>query len=103
MPGTLIIGYGNPLRGDDGLGWQVAGELAKCVDALISAVAVQQLTPELAEPVSDADLVIFVDASCHGEPGSWRCESIRPESETPQVYGVPISSSRSRICLPRGG
>jgi hydrogenase maturation protease len=86
MPGTLIIGYGNPLRGDDGLGWQVAGELAKCVDALISVVAVHQLTPELAEPVSDADLIIFVDASCDGEPGSWRCESIRPESETSQVY-----------------
>src|SRR5271166_6728975 len=81
MPGTLIIGYGNPLRGDDGLGWQVASELAKCVDALISVLAVQQLTPELAEPVSDADLVIFVDACCDGEPGSWRCESIRPGSE----------------------
>jgi len=86
MPGTLIIGYGNPLRGDDGLGWQVASELAKCVDALISVVAVQQLTPELAEPVSDADLVIFVDACCDGEPGSWRCESIRPGSERSQVY-----------------
>ena len=72
MPRTLIIGYGNPLRGDDGLGWQVASELAKCVDALISVVAVHQLTPELAEPVSDADLVIFVDSSCDGEPGSWR-------------------------------
>jgi hydrogenase maturation protease len=86
MPGTLIIGYGNPLRGDDGLGWQVVGELAKRVDALISVVAVHQLTPELAEPISDAELVIFVDASCDGEPGSWRCQSIRQGSETSQVY-----------------
>ena len=82
MPGTLIIGYGNPLRGDDRLGWQVATELTKCVDALISVVAVQQLTPELAEPVSDADLIIFIDACCDGEPGSWRCESIRQGSDT---------------------
>ena len=86
MPGTLIIGYGNPLRGDDGLGWQVASELARCVGPLIGVVAVQQLTPELAEPVSNADLVIFVDACCDGEPGSWRCESIRPGSENSLAY-----------------
>jgi hypothetical protein len=25
----LIIGYGNPLRGDDGIGWQISDQLAR--------------------------------------------------------------------------
>ena len=28
MNNVLVIGYGNPLRSDDGLGWHVAGRLA---------------------------------------------------------------------------
>jgi hydrogenase maturation protease len=48
MPGTLLIGYGNPLRGDDGLGWQVADQVARDADKSIKVVATHQLTPELA-------------------------------------------------------
>ena len=29
MARLLIIGYGNPLRGDDGLGWRAAEDLAR--------------------------------------------------------------------------
>ena len=39
-----------------------------------------QLTPELAEPASKAELVIFIDASHKGEPGTWRCEEIGTEA-----------------------
>jgi hydrogenase maturation protease len=82
MSRTLVIGYGNPLRGDDGLGWQVVDCLAKAVaDEKTKVLAVHQLTPELAEPISESDLVIFVDASYEGEPGSWRCEAIAPNGE----------------------
>ena len=28
MTRVLVIGYGNPLRGDDGLGWEIASGLA---------------------------------------------------------------------------
>jgi len=31
MPHTLIIGYGNPLRGDDGFGWHAALRLREIV------------------------------------------------------------------------
>lgn len=76
---ALIIGYGNPLRGDDGLGWEVAGRLAACVpDRSVSIMTVQQLTPELSEPIHDADLVIFIDASSEGNPGAWKCDSVEP-------------------------
>jgi hydrogenase maturation protease len=57
----LIIGYGNTLRGDDGLGPAVAAAFAGR-EPQIRSVAVQQLTPELAEAVAAAGAVIYVDA-----------------------------------------
>jgi hydrogenase maturation protease len=65
---VLVIGYGNALRSDDGLGWRAAERLA--VDPRLDGVTVMgrhQLTPELALDVSRAGLVVFVDAS-HGPP-----------------------------------
>jgi hydrogenase maturation protease len=78
----LVIGYGNPLRGDDGFGWAVARKLAeeRANDDAVRVIAAHQLTPELAEPVSEADLVIFVDASRDGEPGAWSAREITASS-----------------------
>ena len=71
MSRVLIIGYGNPLRGDDGLGWQAAERLAvELTDPEIEIKAVHQLTPELAEPLSRTSLAIFIDAAARGEPGA---------------------------------
>ncbi|KEF41986.1 MAG: hypothetical protein ER33_08290 [Cyanobium sp. CACIAM 14] len=51
--GALLIGIGNPLRGDDGVGWHlVAGLGLQC----------HQLTPELAETVAAAERLLVVDA-----------------------------------------
>lgn len=59
----LVIGYGNTLRGDDGVGPRVA----EGVDSLhlpgVRTLTCQQLSPEYAEPISRADAVIFVDAA----------------------------------------
>lgn len=64
MSRVLIIGYGNPLRGDDGFGWHLARRLQKkCRDAEIEIIACHQLTPDLAEKISRAHDVIFADAS----------------------------------------
>ncbi len=51
---SLVIGIGNPLRRDDGVGWQLAEEVA--------GLAVHQLTPELAAELAAVDRVLFVDA-----------------------------------------
>jgi hydrogenase maturation protease len=94
MPRTLIVGYGNPLRGDDGLGWQVANHLAETVDhESTNVLAVHQLTPELAEPISKADLVIFIDASNQGQPGSWKCEGIDSSMVRHNVLGHHFTPS----------
>jgi hydrogenase maturation protease len=76
--GLLVIGYGNTLRGDDGVGPRVA----ETVEALqlpgVRTLVCQQLSPEHAEPVSRARIVVFVDAAldaprevqlCPLEPG----------------------------------
>lgn len=74
---TLIIGYGNPLRGDDAFGWHAAHRLiALAQGKSVRVLPAHQLTPELAEPISDAELVIFIDASHQGEPGAWQCKDI---------------------------
>ena len=58
----LVIGYGNTLRSDDGVGPRVAMAVASREWPGFNAIAVQQLTPELAEPLAAAELAIFVDA-----------------------------------------
>jgi hydrogenase maturation protease len=70
MPHTLIIGYGNPLRGDDGAGY-IAAELLRdrVHDPEIEILSEQQLLPEMMEPVSRAAHVIFIDASVSGRVG----------------------------------
>jgi hydrogenase maturation protease len=81
MSRTLIIAYGNPLRGDDGVGWRIAGRLTEILgDEFTNVLAVHQLAPELAEQIGEAKLVIFVDAAYGGEPGSWKCASVAPDS-----------------------
>ncbi len=68
MKNILIIGYGNTLRSDDGVGYHIA-ELCEDIYAsspslqyFIKCLMVHQLIPELAEPISQSDLVIFIDA-----------------------------------------
>ena len=63
---VLIIGFGNPLRGDDGAGPEAARRLAA---RGFRAIAVHQLTPELAEPVAAAREVWFLDADRRVAPG----------------------------------
>jgi len=79
MPKVLVVCYGNPLRGDDGVGWIVAEKLQQM--SLPDFVAIQthiQLTPELAVDLSEADLVIFIDA-CDAEPvGVVSCKPVTP-------------------------
>ena len=61
--GLLVIGYGSTLRRDDGVGPKVAEAVAALALPGVRAVACPLLTPELAEAVSRAGVVIFVDAA----------------------------------------
>lgn len=61
--GILVIGYGNTLRRDDGVGPKVAEAVAALALPGVRTLACPLLTPELAEPVSQARMVLFVDAA----------------------------------------
>ncbi len=58
----LVIGYGNTLRGDDGVGPRVAEAIEKLNLSGVRTLICQQLSPEHADPVSRAHTVVFVDA-----------------------------------------
>jgi hydrogenase maturation protease len=66
--GVLVIGYGNPLRGDDGIGPAVAAAVAALNLPGVRVRVVHQLTPELAADLADARVAVFVDAADGGEP-----------------------------------
>jgi hydrogenase maturation protease len=59
----LVIGYGNTLRSDDGVGQRVALEIERLRLPGVATLTCDLLTPELADPVSRAGTVIFVDAA----------------------------------------
>ena len=59
----LVIGYGNTLRSDDAVGQVVAQRLEEQRLHGVRVISRHLLTPELAEPISQARKVVFVDAS----------------------------------------
>lgn len=59
---TLVIGYGNDLRGDDGIGTQIAQIVASWHLPQVRSLPLHQLSPELAADLAEVDLAIFVDA-----------------------------------------
>ena len=82
---ALVIGYGNPLCGDDGAGPQVVAALA--ADARFADHdfrAHTQLTPELAVDFAAAEPVVLVDAAVDGaEPGTVRLRRVRSGTAQP--------------------
>jgi hydrogenase maturation protease len=79
----LVIGYGNQLRGDDGLGVRAAEAVAAWGLPDVEVHAVHQLTPELAEPVASARQVIFVDARPAAETGGVWVQRLAPATASP--------------------
>jgi len=60
---TLIIGYGNRGRNDDGVGWFVVERLEDVGLPGVELVASHQLEVDHAETISQFDVIIFVDAA----------------------------------------
>ena len=77
----LVIGYGNELRRDDGVGTKVAAAVAEWKLPRIEAIDCQQLTPELTEPISLAAHVVFVDAALDAG-GSIQIREIEPDQNS---------------------
>jgi len=79
MGEALVVGYGNALRSDDGVGPAVAEAVAADPRfAGVTVLARHQLTPELAIDVSQAGLVVLVDAGHGQRPGAFSIEPLEP-------------------------
>ncbi|MDR3678090.1 MAG: hydrogenase maturation protease [Acidobacteriota bacterium] len=92
---VLIIGYGNPLRSDDALGWHASRLLSQALTGEgVEVITCHQLTPELAERLSQCRRAVFIDADAEGKPGDIHRRSVRPQT--------PTSSSFTHTCTPSG-
>jgi len=69
MARIVVAGYGNPLRGDDGVGWRVAEAVAEKWGARVCVLMGQQPTPEWAPVLAAADVAFLVDATHEAVPG----------------------------------
>ncbi len=101
---VLVVGFGNTLMGDDGVGQEVAEAVWLQRDRLpglarASVHWLAQLTPDLALEVSTCDLVVFIDAAQDGRPvGSVALQRIGgpapgPDGDAPAPGppGAPVS------------
>ena len=75
---TLIIGYGNNSRNDDGIGHYVIAELAKRTLPGVTLETAHQLEVEYAESVRAYERVVFVDAAIPESPISWTRIEVKP-------------------------
>jgi hydrogenase maturation protease len=64
---VLVIGIGNPCRGDDGLGLKVAEAVEAMSFENVTVDSDYQLNVEYAQDVSQYDVVVFADASVECE------------------------------------
>lgn len=100
----LVIGIGNPLRSDDGLGWAVAEQLSQVGGMCCDIQAVHQLTPEMAPRMAAANLVVMIDASHEGEPGEVRIHSVSPSAQPghPGAVGTHFTTPEELAALTAG-
>lgn len=75
---TLILGYGNPARGDDALGPLLVERLEKTpLPPEITLLSEMQLQPELIFDLAERERVVFIDAGLETPP-PWTFERIEP-------------------------
>lgn len=88
----LVIGWGNPLRGDDGAGWRAAEMVGGALEGHDVTVRVgHQLMPELAEDIAGAGFVVFIDAACDNGPGEVRVERVEPDRAPSAAFSHQLS------------
>ncbi|MBD3166409.1 hydrogenase maturation protease [bacterium] len=86
-PEALIIAYGDPSKGDDGVGWAVGQAVAPHYEdnPAVKVHALQNLTVDLADEIATAERVLFIHATAEGEPGEIRLQPLQ-DDETQVVH-----------------
>jgi hydrogenase maturation protease len=95
----LVIGYGNPLRGDDGAGQWVAEQVESWHLDQVRSLALHQLTPEIAADIATAETVIFVDAASPTEPAIAQIQVVSVQAEETPTHWAHFQDPRSLLAL----
>lgn len=98
MSAILVIGYGNELRRDDGLGPKLAAAIEQSRLSRVKVMRCHQLTPDLADPISKAGHVVFIDASVDG---SSEVQVRQLKSEPPSGLLAHASKPSALLALSR--
>lgn len=94
----LVIGYGNTLRGDDGVGYRAAAEISRWNVPNVYVTAVPQLTPELASQIAGADRVFFLDADIDPTRRHIQVISLAPNHSNPAINHYSDPSALLSLC-----
>jgi len=91
---AIVIGYGNTLRGDDGIGPAVAERVRRLIGSERTRVFIRQiLTPDLAGDIEDSQRVVFIDASMQLPPGTVSEQILVPEMNSNSVMVHSLTPS----------
>lgn len=109
---TLILGYGNPDRGDDGVAWYILSKIARhfkksldeeqiecCLVQLTDMIYLwfnMQLIPEISEQLAQYPQAVFVDAHTTDYEDDIRVVDLKPEFQnSPFTHHLTPSSCLS--------
>jgi hydrogenase maturation protease len=95
---TLILGYGNQSRRDDGVGWFVLEQLAALNLPGVVLETSHQLEVEAAETISRYDDVIFVDAAIPEAPEPVQRTVVTPNFQSHAVAHYLTSADVLSLC-----
>ena len=88
----LVLAFGNPVRGDDGIGPAAAAYLENCGIEGLTVDTDYQLCLEDTLSVADHDFTIFIDATLEGEE-PFCFEKVEERGEPP-VFSHSLDPSR---------
>lgn len=92
---TLIIGLGNPILGDDGVGWVIAREVEARIGESVPNLTVERLSLAgiaLMEQIVGYERVILIDSLNTGDHAQGEVVSFSLDKLTDLIYGHSASA-----------
>jgi hydrogenase maturation protease len=95
---VVVIGYGNPGRGDDEAGPLLADKVEEWGLPGVTVVSDYQLNIEHAADLAESDLAIFIDASVDC-PEPWELRKLAPENRNDFTTHAMLPETVLETCV----
>jgi len=94
---TLILGIGNPILTDDGVGIKIAQKL-KEENQKLEVIATSEAGLELLDLIAGYDKLIIIDSikTGQGKPGELyklKLEDLKPSKDFPSSHGIDVATA----------